>query len=184
MRNVLLAFFSVLAVVGGVQAGAAQDFVTLDPQPESSAWWVRARFHPFETKVRGIPVQDIRKTWCKASEFRRELFPRDFEFDDGLFFSIDGFFDGSKIKQTALVGAYETCDGATGGFLLIVGWEPRGLPAVRFVSELKTDHPFSILRAEKDSSIMKWNCMSCDDGGKLKWDRSKRRFVWIELSGD
>lgn len=84
------------------------------PQPSSYAWWVDAQFHPFETRVRGIPVNNIRASWCKATEFRKDLFPTDLAADlDGnqASFSIDGYFDGSKIPQTALIGVYETCRG-------------------------------------------------------------------------
>lgn len=180
MRHLLLALFFVIATGGCLHTGGEQDFVTLDPQPEGNAWWLRARFHPFETQVRGVPVQQIGLNWCKASEFRRELFPRELDFNDGLSFAIDGFFDDSKVKQTALVGAYETCDGVKGTFLLILGWLPQGVPTIRFVHERPTDHQFSILRAGQGSSIESWHCMSCDSGSQLKWDRSKRRFVWVE----
>jgi hypothetical protein len=180
MRHVLLALFFAVVIGGTVHAADTNDFVTLDPEPDGYAWWLRARFHPFETSVRGIPVQDIRKTWCKASEFRRDLFPKDLDFDDGLSFSIDGYFDRSKTRQTALVGAYETCDGATGSFLMIVSWEPQG-PAVRFVEETRTVHQFQILRAGLRSSIMTWNCMECDAASQLGWDRSKHRFVWVPV---
>jgi hypothetical protein len=180
MRIALLALFFVIAIGLRVGAGEAQDFVTMDPEPANYAWWLRARFHPFETEVRGIPVQKIRKNWCTASEFRRDLFPPDLDFDDGLSFAIDGFFDGSKIKQAALVGAYERCDGATGSFLLILDQPRQGPPAIRFVHEMPTEHQFVILRAERGPSIMLWHCMSCDNGSQLKWNRSKRRFTWVE----
>jgi hypothetical protein len=119
----------------------------------------------------------------QASEFRRDLFPKDLDFDDGLSFAVDGFFDGSKTRQTALVGAYETCDGVTGSFLLIVDQLRQGPPAIRFVEEMKTDHQFGILRAGRASSITMFHCMSCDDAARLKWNPSKRRFVWLD-SGD
>ena len=114
MRNVVLAFLVVIAIGGCVHTGEAEDFITLDSKPEGYAWWLRARFHPSETQVRGIPVREISKNWCKASEFRREMFPRELDFNDDLSFAIDGFFDGSKIKQTAVVGAYETRGGTMG----------------------------------------------------------------------
>jgi hypothetical protein len=181
MRKVLLALFFAAAIGASVHAAQAQDFVTVDPEPQAYAWWLRARFHPFETEVRGIPVQAIRKTWCKASEFRRDLFPKDLDIDDGLSFAIDGSFDGSKNRQTALVGAYETCDGVSGTFLLILDRLRQGPSAIRFVNERKTDHQFAILRSQRDSSIMMWHCMSCDDGAQLKWSRPKHRFVWVDL---
>lgn len=180
MRNAALALLVVIAIGGCVHTGEAEDFITLDLKPEGYAWWLRARFHPSETQVRGIPVREISKNWCKASEFRREMFPRELDFNDDLSFAIDGFFDGSKIKQTAVVGAYETCDGTRGSFLLILNSPRQGPPTIRFVHEMPTDHQFGILRAGPNSSIESWHCMSCDSGSRLKWDRSKRRFVWVE----
>jgi hypothetical protein len=73
MRTILLVLSILIAIGGDVHAGEAKDFVIVDPAPTGYAWWLRARFHPFETEVRGIPVQKIRKDWCKASEFRRNV---------------------------------------------------------------------------------------------------------------
>ena len=152
----------------------------MDPEPANYAWWLRARFHPLETEVRGIPVQKIRKNWCKASEFRRELFPQDLQEDlKSVDFAVDGFFDGSKTKQTALVGAYETCAGEGGEFFLIIDWPRRGTPTIRFIKTGPTDHPFATVRAKPDRSIVVWYCMSCDFGTQYKWDQSKRTFVVV-----
>jgi hypothetical protein len=156
---------------------AQQSFVTLAPQFDY-AWWLRAEFHPFETQVRGIPIQKIRSTWCKASEFRRDLFPPGLEFNDGFSFAVDGYFDGSNVRQTALVGAYESCAGEKGRFLLILRWQRQGLPTIQFIEEIPTDRQFAILQARPDSSIIVWTCMCCDSASRLKWDRSRRRFGW------
>jgi hypothetical protein len=183
--NVLLALFFVLAMGGRVHAAAAQNFVTVDSlMKDSHPWWMRAQFHPTETKVRGIPVQAIRKTWCKASEFRRELFPPELQDDlKSRTFAIDGFFDGSKSRLTALVGVYETCEGYGGTFVLILG-RPRQdplkqpPPTVRFISEKSTGYPFAVIKAGPDSSIVLDDCRFCDLDS-LKWDRSRRRFMWV-----
>jgi hypothetical protein len=128
--------------------------------------------------VRGIPVKKIRSTWCKASEFRRDLFPPELEFNDGLSFAVDGFFDGSNVKQTALVGAYASCAGTKGTFLLILRWPRQGSPTIRFIKEIPTDRQFATLQARPDSSIIVWHCMCCDDASRIKWDRSRGRFAW------
>jgi hypothetical protein len=179
MRNVLAAFFFVIVIGRTVHAGDVQDFVTLDPEPENYAWWGRAQFHPYENQVRGIPVRKIRENWCKASEFRRELFPQDLQADlDSVNFAIDGFFEGSEAKQTALVGAYETCDGEKGGFFLILDWARPGAPTVRFIEAGPTDHAFAQVDA-RESSIWVWYCMCCDFGTQYKWDESKQNFVQV-----
>ena len=53
-------------------ARAEQPFLTRD-ETSSAAWWVTAEFHPFTTAVRGIPAHKIRKSWCKATELRKDL---------------------------------------------------------------------------------------------------------------
>jgi hypothetical protein len=185
-RKILLALLFVLATGGHVHAAEAQDFVSVDALfKETHPWWMRARFHPFETQVRGIQVQAIRKTWCRASEFRRELFPPELQDDlRSRTFAIDGFFDGSKSRLTALVGVYETCEGYGGTFVLILGLSRQdalkhGAPTVRFVSERPTAYPFAVIKTLPDSSIVLDDCRFCDDGNSLKWDRSRRRFIWV-----
>jgi hypothetical protein len=186
MRNVLLALLLTIGMGDHVHAAEAQDFVTVDSLfKDTYPWWMRAQFHPSETQVRGIPVQAIRKTWCKASEFRRELFPAELQDDlKSRNFAIDGFFDGSKSRLTALVGVYETCEGHGGMFVLILGWlrqDPpkHGPPTVRFVSERSTAYPFAVIKALPDSTIVLDDCRFCDDGNSLTWDRSRRRFIWV-----
>jgi hypothetical protein len=181
MRSILLVLAFLFTVGGRACASEARDFVTVDPEPEDHPWWARARFHPFETAVRSIPVQRINKDWCKASEFRRELFPLELQEDLKLQnFAVDGFFIGSKVRQTALVGVYETCDGVTGKFLLVVGWPRQGAPTVMFLRGGPFDHQFTTVVADKEhSSIWIWTCMDCDSGVQLKWDRSKRTFVAV-----
>jgi hypothetical protein len=182
MRNVLLVLFLVIEIGGSVLAGDGRDFVTVDPEPEGYAWWLRARFRPFETEVRGIPAQKIRKNWCKASEFRRELFPQELQNDLKLQrFAVDGSFDGSKNRQTALVGAYETCDGVTGSFFLVLSWPRQGPPTVRFIIGGPSDHQFHHVSVDTKQgiSIWIWSCMDCDAATQYKWDQSKRTFIVV-----
>jgi hypothetical protein len=123
----------------------------------------------------------MRENWCKASEFRHDLFPQELQNDlRNEHFAIDGFFDGSNLRHTALVGAYETCDGVTGGFFLILAWPRQGSPKIRLLLEDRTDHPYAALEAEPDSSIRIWFCMSCDFSARYKWDRSKRNFILVQ----
>ena len=85
------------------QAAAQQAFVTLNGDLKKEAWWVIAEFHPFTTEVRGIPANQIRKSWCKATEFRKDLIPKELLFENGadvmkgadMSFAIEGRFDGA-----------------------------------------------------------------------------------------
>jgi len=161
-------------------------FVTLDPgQPDYLAWYLRATYHPLGKEVRGIPVTRINKNWCEANELTRELIPsgllgENIDAMGGLSFAVEGHFDGSKIKQTALVGVYRHCAGGETGFFLLILDAPRnGTRKIRFLIETPRAH-FAALQAQGDSSIVVWSCMDCDVSSVLQWDKSKRRFDWVK----
>jgi hypothetical protein len=159
---------------------AQQEFVVVSPVPGYQAWWLRTEFRPFGTEVRGIPVGQIRSTWCKATEFRRELFPKELDADIAdASFTVDGNFDRSGMAQSALVGVYETCAGERGSFLLVLASPSNATPVVRFVHEWPGDRQFTVISRRRDNSIEVSHCMDCDDLSTLKWSRSQRRFTWL-----
>jgi hypothetical protein len=173
-------------VFSAASAFAEQPFMTLDEKITGAAWWVTAEFHPFTTEVRGIPANKIRKSWCKATELRRDLLPHDVvtyengaDSMEGYSFSLEGNFDGSSVKEVALVGAYEECDGKTGHFFMILDQPAVGQPKLRFLSSAQGPHPFAALTMDEDKTIYVWACMECDNVAKLKWDRKRRKFVWL-----
>ena len=169
-----------------------QPFLTTAGDLKSVAWWVLAEFHPFTTEVRGIPVNKIRKNWCKATEFRKELIPRELLFEggtdamaaSGFEFALEGHFGGSPTKQVALVGVYEECSGKKGRFILILDQPTGGSVKVRFVSAVLTEHQFGALQRGEHNSIIAWACMECDNFAELKWDSRKRRFDWVPEPAD
>src|SRR5277367_2005203 len=77
-------------VLGGLfvltiaQASEQTAFITIEGDLKSAAWWVIADFHPFTTEVRGIPVNQIRKSRCKATEFRKDLIPKELLVEGGV----------------------------------------------------------------------------------------------------
>ena len=181
MKRILLAWalFILAAVAGKTESN---NFVSIAPEPSSYAWWLRAQFQPFEEHVRGIPIGNIRATWCKVTEFRKDLFPpgpaSDLE-QNSVSFSIDGYFDGSRIRQTALIGVYETCSGQRGSFLLVLARRPGKPPEIRFLHEIP-ELEFGILAVLPDSTIEVFHCMECDHVTRFKWDKSRRRFVRLK----
>jgi len=178
---------SLVQMVVATNGHAQSDFVKIAPEPKSYMWWLRAEFRPFETEVRGIPIGVIRKSWCKATEFRKGLFPPeampDLDHSGDLAFSIDGSFDGSKTRQTALIGVYETCAGKRGSFLLVLARPQGARPKIMFVHEMP-DEPFGMLAALPDSTIQVFHCMECDLATQFRWDRSRRRFVQLPPGKD
>jgi hypothetical protein len=166
---------------------AQQSFVTIEGDLKKAAWWVLADFHPFTTEVRGIPANQIRQNWCKATEFRKDLIPRELLFEgnvdakavSGLSFAVEGHFDGSATNQVALVGVYQECSGQKGRFILVLDQLAGGKAKIRFVSAVQTDRQFGALNKGEDNTIVTWSCMECDGFSVLKWDRKKRKFDWL-----
>ena len=182
MRKLLQAISSAIFLVAGPAIGATQDkpFLTTSPTPEYYAWWLRTEYHPFGTDIRGIPAAKIRVGWCKVNELRRDMFPDDFALyfgENKSPFAVDGYFDGSKTKHTALVGVYQTCRGARGAFLLIVAWPADKPPVIRHLVELPGEREFGVVSASGDSTVTLQHCLDCDHISEYKWSRSKKRFV-------
>jgi hypothetical protein len=176
----------VLAAICFVWASAAmaqQSFVTLKPLTSNVAWYLRAEFHALHKEIRGIPVARIHESWCKATEFTLKGLPQEAldenpELSDGSYvFAVDANLDGSGSMQTALVGVFEDCNGTKGSFLLILD---QGTRNIRFVSAALSDHHFSALRVEADSTLTVMYCMNCDFFGRLQWDAEKKSFEWVK----
>jgi hypothetical protein len=179
MKRIALAvLFALLATA----AQAEQAFVTVKSKP-MEAWWLSAEFHPMHQEVRGIPVARIRRNWCKATEYTRELIPKelleeggsDMMKETGLSFSVTSNFDRSKTRQVALVGVYQTCGGQKGSFLLVID---EGTGKVRFVDATPSKTQFAVLGADRDTIVL-MHCMECDGAVKLRWNAKMKKFVWV-----
>jgi hypothetical protein len=180
----VVGFIFVLTVA---QASAETQFVTIKGDLKTIAWWVLADFQPFTTEVRGIPANQIRKDWCKATEFRKDLIPRELILENGsdgmeqakLSFAVEGHFDGSAATQAALVGVYQECAGKKGRFILIIDRSVGGTAKVRFVNAVETDRQFGALAKGKNNTLVAWACMDCDNYSVLKWNRKSHKFEWL-----
>jgi hypothetical protein len=169
-----------------VHAVAQQSFVTLKGDPRKEGWWLIAEFNPITTQVRGIPANQIRKSWCKATEFRKDLLPKELLFEGGvdtmqsagLSFAVEGSFDGTAEKQIVLVGVFQECAGQKGRFILILDKPAEGQPKVRFLDAVHIDRQFGALQKGKGGNVFVWECMECDGSSVLRWDRKKARFDW------
>ncbi|UFZ03987.1 hypothetical protein LQG66_33135 [Bradyrhizobium ontarionense] len=183
----LIAALCCILISSAVVARAEQPFMTIEGDTRSIAWWVLAEFHPFTTEVRGIPAGQIRKGWCKATEFRKDLIPSKFLFEGGgdameaskQSFAVEGNFDGSSTRQLALVGVYEDCKGARGRFFMILDLPTVGKPRIRLLDAFQMPHQYTALSLDDDKTITLWACMDCDNFAKLKWDRKRHKFVWL-----
>ncbi len=181
MKNVVLAI--VLALFA-TAAHAQLPFVTILSDNKMGAWWLRVSFNPMHAEVRGIPVAQIHKDWCKATEFTRALMPSKEMAEEGsgklmdeigLSFSVEGNFDRSKTRQVALVGVYETCAGQKGTFLLVID---KGTTKVRFVDATPGKTQFAILAPDKKDVVILY-CMECDNGATLRWSANRKTFAFV-----
>jgi hypothetical protein len=178
-----IAFAVIFAALSTV--ASAQSFVTVPPGSKLEAWTLRAQFHPQHTEVRGIPVARIRPDWCKATEYRRELFPKELLIENGTdvmayshqSFALTGQFDRSNTRQVALVGVYQTCAGGKGSFLLIIDEDTR---KVRFVDAIPSKAQYAALSLAPRNTIALFHCMECHDSGLLRWDPRKKSFAWVK----
>src|SRR6516165_8043080 len=138
LSRAIVAMSCLLMVAAVTAAHVEQPFMTL-AERGTGAWWLDAEFHPFTMEVRGIPAKKINKSWCKATEFRKDLLPREIVIEEnggdsmeGYSFALEDNFDSSARKQIALVGVYEDCSGKTGRFFMIADggcgqrWHPMG----------------------------------------------------------
>jgi hypothetical protein len=176
-RLVLAILFAALTTA----AQAEQAFVTVKSKP-MEVWWLSAEFHPMHQEVRSIPVAQIRPNWCKATEYTRELIPKelleeggsDTMKEVGLSFSVTGNFDRSKTRQVALVGVYQTCGGQKGSFLLVIDEDTK---KIRFVDATPSKAQFAVLAPAKNDIVILY-CMECDVGGTLRWNARTKKFAW------
>src|SRR5262245_35838299 len=185
LSRAIVALSCLLMVAAATAAHAEQPFMTL-AERGTGTWWLDAEFHPFTTEVRGIPAKQINKSWCKATEFRKNLLPKEIVIEEnggdsmeGYSFALEDNFDGSARKQIALVGVYEDCSGKTGRFFMILDQPVVGRAKVRFLETLETPHQFLALKSEDKEITGCGGCLECDNGSTLKWDRQEQKFVGL-----
>ncbi len=162
-------------------AAQAQGFYTLKNGQE--AWWLRAAFNPTGTEVRGIPVAQIQKDWCKATEFTPDNMKDLLAMEQAgetmkeakLSFAVSGNFARTRTKQVALVGVYQECGGKKGSFLLVID---EGTNKVRYVDAMPGEEQFAAVGANK-TDIVFTSCLECDGGVTLRWNAKRKIFAVV-----
>ncbi len=179
MPRLVLTFVTLLFATAAHAQAPSQAPGFFDQKP--TTWAPRGQLSPLGTEVRDIPIKRIRADWCGATEYTKELFGKELvengknALDEyGLSFSLDGSFDGSGVKQTALVGNYETCRGRRGRFVLIIDSDTR---KVRFLDVEPARHPFAALGKESATAFRVMYCLECDISSVVRWDVKRKRFV-------
>lgn len=173
---------ALLAVLFAAAAQAEpKPFFPAEPKP-GGAWWLNVNIAPQGKAVRGIPVKSIRAGWCLADELTKEMLADELqtkngrdELDEyGLSFALEGSFDGSGTRQTAVVGIYETCRCRKGYFFLIFDTATR---KIRFLDHEAARHPFAAIGKESATAIRIMYCLECDISSVVRWDRARKKFV-------
>jgi hypothetical protein len=154
-------------------------FLSVSPIPPDHIWWLRTEYNPFSKSVRGIPVKLLAKDWCFANEFTTDLFPPEYLRDiaPGLSFSVNVRFVRQRPLQ-ALVGAFETCAGAKGLFLLILE-ERKAKKIVRHLDVFPFQNSLAVLNPTPKGTLRLWWCSSCDNFIEIEWNSRQKKFVWV-----
>jgi hypothetical protein len=174
-------YMALAAVIALIAACANQQFITVKSEPKDHAWWLRSDIRPFGSSVRGVPVPQLRVSWCKVNEFSVELFPPDVRsagdspLDEALKRSGAAFFIASAFGKdvNVLVGVYETCANERGTFLMAVDLTKRqAIDIVEFPGKAN----FAVLHPEEDNRLQIWWCFECDNVSTFRWNSAERRF--------
>jgi hypothetical protein len=186
-NNIRMIGLTLVSVIGavGCKPMTDQTMARVNPEPASSAWWLRIEFRPTHDTIRGIPVGNLDASWARVSVLHKDVIPRRFLFEGGsdimaackLEFNRSGDFDHDGIEDDALVGVYESKTGTRGEFILIVtkrhgGWEKI------FIESWPGKSGFLAL-AQHGRNLVVWDCMECDSASELAWDKGARKFYWV-----
>jgi hypothetical protein len=161
-----------------------KEFIHINPEPEKSAWFLRAQYSPNGNEIRGIPISKINSDWCAANELTKDEYlgklsqyeKNGIENIDDVNFSVTGKFD-SKTEMTALAGIYKTCSGDLGNFLLVIKERNDGNNEFVSLLNLSNQPAFTTLhKSNEDNKIKVWWCLNCDGISTLYWNKDTNGF--------
>lgn len=174
----------VTAVIVLMYGCASAPVITIRPEPQMNAWWLRLDVHPTNTVIRGIPIQQIEPTWMAAYEFNKEDFPREVLYpnqvdlleENNVTFSLTGDFNHDGVQDIAIVGVYKNTAGEQGSFLLILTIAENGDWQVSFLDTSHDGGGFMAIDQNSSHGIGVWFCLYCDHGVLYKWDDETSRY--------
>lgn len=149
--------------------------------PPIYAWWLRFKFVPRATSMRGIPAGQLTSNWVRVAELRQGLIPEKFVSgkEDGLAwnpnFAVEGDFNGDGKTDHALVGVYEDKDGKFGNFLLVLTRASDGKWEKSFLKSFEGDQgPIDLTWNGKALTL--WFCTNCDAVMWIEWNKGKSQY--------
>lgn len=162
---------------------------------EALSWWLlQSTIRPMGKSVSGVPLERLNKavedpasTWCYASAFTPASFvspsrrvqaqiEETFRGHSSALFRSTAPFTGAAV-QDAVVGNYETCDGAAGAFVLITD-RAAPSPGIVYLKTFPEWQGLMWLRPEKDGLTIS-SCFECGHVERLYYDGARRRFYWM-----
>ena len=172
MRQLLLATAIALSA-----CESPNEFATVQPQPKSSAWWLRLSIKPNTSDLRGIPANQLNSGWCKFTEYETDLFLQSDETRQDLLgeykkyttFSVAGPITNG-IPTDFVVGAYSTCEGKTGTAVALITKPPNGKPQSISTIALAEPAQWATLHSLGDEQVEVWWCFACDNITSIKWN--------------
>lgn len=177
----LLVVLSACSVRQGLQVSVA-------PTPASHAWWLRSTFNATGTEVRGIPARRLAPEWCNADAFNTHAFPPALRGgSDGLHAGLKATSGGFSLRGVygqrtldVVLGAYRSCAGQRGDFLLVLDAAKAANDPQRIVQVevLSTEPVFLYLApASTPDAIRVVSCFECDHIGEWRWNDAGQKFV-------
>lgn len=180
----------VIALLVATTAAATERglLVEVRTAPVDSAWWEHLDFVPRDTQVRGIAVNRIDPSWCKASELTEAAFPDSVRYGErGLEanlgagqngFSAKGSFEGRPLE--IVLGIFESCGGESGNFVLVLAaGRPASSPGRIVQVERISARPVLMFLSIDPArgAIYMPSCFQCDHENKWQWDAKASRFM-------
>ncbi len=159
--------------------------ITVRPEPRVYAWWLRLNVPPTNTVIRGVPVQQIEKTWRAAYEYKKEDLPQDILYrgevdlmeENNISFSLEGDFNHDSMQDIALVGNYRNVTGEEGNFLLILTEAEIGDWRRSFLEVSHGGEDYMAIDQHSTKGIQVWFCLYCDHGTLFTWVEEKNTYI-------
>jgi hypothetical protein len=204
LTKVLLAG-SLLSSSASAQPARPDPFVFIEDRDdkgasgEGLAWWLlESKIRPTGKSVSGVTLDRLTKaaddptsTWCYATAFTPASFvsasrrvqaeiEETFRKHQGALFRATAAFTGAAV-QDAVVGNYETCEGAVGAFILITD----RAPLTRGIVHLKTfpDWQGLIWIEHEGDALRLSSCFECGHVDRIYYDKGRRQF-YMRSEGD
>lgn len=163
------------------------------------AWWLKdASIRPQGQAVSGVSMAALNdhrgdmapNRWCFASPLSRNSFASSdraiqADIDESMSdpatanFAVSGAFTGGE-PLDAVVGNYQSCDGAVGAFLLIT--DRSAERRIVFLEEWENWKGLIWLRHQDDALVV-GSCFECGHADSLFHDFRRGRFYW-DSTGD